>query len=96
MDNGLREAELLLKKYTGLRDNLDPKLKRSQITGEAYNEIIEDAKKGIARAKSRNENSGLTIPCVSNLAKFAKKISQQKDCPSEFVDIVNKEFWNLI
>ena len=21
---------------------------------------------------------------------------KQKDCPTEFVDIVNKEFWNLI
>jgi len=33
---------------------------------------------------------------VSNLSKFCKQISQQKDCPAEFVDIVNKEFWNLI
>ena len=30
------------------------------------------------------------------LADFCKKISQQEDCPTEFVDIVNKEFWNLI
>jgi hypothetical protein len=29
--------------------------------------------------------------------KFLKKIIQsQKDCPSEFIDIVNKEFWNLM
>jgi len=33
---------------------------------------------------------------VSNLAKFCKRISQQEDCPPEFVEIVNKEFWNLI
>lgn len=64
MDNGLREAELLLKKYTKLLSELDPKHKNSQITGEAYNMIIQDAKKGIARAKSRNENSGLNIPDV--------------------------------
>ena len=65
MDNGLKEAELLLKKYTRLRDALDPKHKNSQIIGEAYNMVIEDAKKGIARAKSRNENSGLHLNSVS-------------------------------
>lgn len=33
---------------------------------------------------------------VKNLAKFCKKIAKQKDCPPEFIEIVNKEFWNLI
>jgi len=33
---------------------------------------------------------------VSNLSKFCSKIAQQKDCPDEFIDIVNKEFWKLI
>lgn len=32
----------------------------------------------------------------TELADFCKKISQQKDCPPEYIDIVNKEFWNLI
>lgn len=30
------------------------------------------------------------------LADFCKKVSNQKDCPEEFQEIVNKEFWNLI
>lgn len=30
------------------------------------------------------------------LANFCKKISKQEDCPVEFQEIVNKEFWNLI
>ena len=30
------------------------------------------------------------------LAKLSKWAVSQKDCPSEFQDIVNKEFWNLI
>ena len=27
---------------------------------------------------------------------FCRKISEQQDCPPEFVKIVNDEFWNLI
>ena len=38
----------------------------------------------------------LNISRVSNLAKFCQKIAKQEDCPPEFIDIVNKEFWNLI
>ena len=30
------------------------------------------------------------------LSSFCRKIATQKDCPVEFVEIVNKEFWNLI
>jgi len=33
---------------------------------------------------------------IDNLIKFHEKINQQKDCPPEFLEIVNKEFWNLI
>lgn len=47
-------------------------------------------------ADSSDENSGLHKHDVNNLAKFCKEISQQENCPAEFVDIVNKEFWNLI
>ena len=36
------------------------------------------------------------LHAVNNLAEFCKNISQQEDCPAEFIDIVNKEFWNLI
>lgn len=46
--------------------------------------------------KGSNENAALTLHDVSNLAKFCKEISQQEDCPAEFTEIVNKEFWNLI
>ena len=42
------------------------------------------------------ENVVLNIQHVSNLAKFCKKIAKQEDCPPEFIEIVNKEFWNLI
>ena len=41
-------------------------------------------------------NKNCNIPRVSNLAKFCEKISKQEDCPPEFIEIVNKEFWNLI
>ena len=33
---------------------------------------------------------------IETIANFCKKISKQKDCPSEFIEIVNKEFWNLL
>ena len=42
------------------------------------------------------DNAVLNIQRVSNLAKFCTKIAKQKDCPPEFIKIVNKEFWNLI
>lgn len=73
MDYTIEQFELLLKKYTRLRDNLDPKSIRSQIYGEIYNEIIDDAKKGIARAKSRNESSGLHKHVVKRSFKFDYK-----------------------
>lgn len=42
------------------------------------------------------EEKQLIISDVNNLAKFCEKISQQEDCPPEFTEIVNKEFWKLI
>lgn len=30
------------------------------------------------------------------LAKFFKNISEQEDCPIEIMNIINKEYWNLI
>lgn len=41
-------------------------------------------------------DSGLHLQHASNLAKFCQKIAKQEDCPPEFIEIVNKEFWNLI
>lgn len=49
-----------------------------------------------ALAKPVNDASALPIHSVSNLAKFCHEISKQEDCPAEFVEIVNREFWNLI
>lgn len=47
-----------------------------------------------------NEVLALRQPLVvgrsEQLANFCKKISKQEDCPAEFQEIVNKEFWNLI
>ncbi len=42
------------------------------------------------------ERGDITNFSVDVLADFCKKISKQKDCPKEFIEIVNKEFWNLI
>ena len=52
-------------------------------------------KKSEGKPETTSENS-LHKHAVNNLAEFCKNISQQKDCPAEFIDIVNKEFWNLI
>jgi len=38
----------------------------------------------------------LTTPKQKLLADFCKHIAKQEDCPAEFIEIVNKEFWNLI
>lgn len=56
-------------------------------TGDSYFVRVENVDTG---------DRQLTIPDVSNLAKFCKKIAKQEDCPPEFIEIVNKEFWNLI
>ena len=42
------------------------------------------------------DSKALHITDVSNLAKFSQKIAKQEDCPAEFIEIVNSEFWNLI
>ena len=52
-------------------------------------------KKSEGKPETTSENS-LPKHAVNNLAEFCKNISQQEDCPAEFIDIVNKEFWNLI
>ena len=58
-----------------------------------------DCENGYSSVRTNDVNTGdrqLTIHDVSNLAKFCKKIAKQKDCPPEVIEIVNKEFWNLI
>ena len=63
------------------------------MTKEKFIEVVSELCKG----KPDSDNtSKLNIDGVNILAKFSKKISQQSDCPAEFTDIVNKEFWNLI
>ena len=53
-----------------------------------------------AEYKVKNCNAPAVSKCESiereALAKLSKWAVSQKDCPSEFQDIVNKEFWNLI
>ena len=39
---------------------------------------------------------GLVVGQSEQLSNFCKEISKQENCPQEFQDIVNKEFWNLI
>ena len=56
------------------------------------------------KQKETKPQSNCNLPAVSKsesiereaLAKLSKWAVSQKDCPSEFQDIVNKEFWNLI
>ena len=58
-----------------------------------------DYKDGYNSARTNDTNTEdrkLTIPDVSNLAKFCQKIAKQEDCSPEFIEIVDKEFWNLI
>ena len=52
-----------------------------EVIYEAMNQVLH-----IANVVGRSEQ----------LANFCKKISKQEDCPAEFQEIVNKEFWNLI
>ena len=46
------------------------------------------------------ESLQLLQSCVvwqsEQLADFCKKVAKQQDCPEEFQEIINKEFWNLI
>ncbi len=49
-----------------------------------------------AVAKPTNEDSGLHLQRVNNLAKLAEFVKQQKDLPPEINDIVNDNFWDLI
>lgn len=43
-----------------------------------------------------NDDSGLHLQRVNNLAKLAEFVRQQKDLPPEINDIVNDNFWDLI
>ena len=58
-------------------------------------EIVSE-RQTITEVKNKAETKPLIIADVNNLAKFSKMIANQKNCPPEFADIVNKEFWNLI
>jgi len=44
----------------------------------------------------KQRDSNCNIPLVSNLAKLAEFVKQQKDLPPEINDIVNDNFWDLI
>lgn len=76
--------------------------KGTELTPEIYEEISDllDSIRIISNAKDRAlDELKKEIKILRNdstLADFCKKISKQEDCPAEFVDLVNKEFWKLI
>ena len=76
--------------------------KGAELTPEIYEEISDllDSIRILSNAKDRAlDELNKEINLLSNdniLADFCKKISKQEDCPAEFVDLVNKEFWKLI
>ena len=82
--------------------NKDKDLHVLQTEGTGYIHYTDDYVhwlEDIALKQANGVNTGddkCHIQRVSNLAKFCEKISQQEDCPPEFIEIVNKEFWNLI
>ena len=68
---------------------------------EASNLIFDNASRMYAihlfdKWKAKQLMLGAVVGRSEQLANFCKKVSKQEDCPSEFQDIVNKEFWNLI
>ena len=75
--------ELHAKAIEGFKDSWQPEL---QV--QAYMNGVHDLFKllGLHNVVGQSEQ----------LANFCKKISKQEDCPAEFQEIVNKEFWNLI
>jgi hypothetical protein len=37
------------------------------------------------------------LVAISEIEEYwLQKITEQEDCPSEFIEIVDKEFWNLL
>lgn len=67
--------------YEELRDLLE----EISISSKAKDNAIDDLKKEIRRIANHDV-----------LANFCEKISKQEDCPAEFIELVNKEFWNLV
>lgn len=80
-----------------LQDYASYSFMEGKIDENTMNRLIEDAQNYIDKL---NELKLLSLHNVvgqnEQLANFCKKISRQEDCPVEFQDIVNKEFWNLI
>ena len=65
-------------------------------TSEMANYKLQLLAEQYAKEYHESEVKKLRLQNVSNLAKFCEKISKQEDCPPEFIELVNKEFWNLI
>jgi len=68
-----------------------------------FDEWLEKERKQIANCDKFKQHVSVSLAAneaesdnIKLLSEFREKISQQKDCPPEFIDIVNKEFWNLI
>lgn len=84
IDNNINEIDNILTKLT-INDTdyctISELLEEIRILSNAKDSVIETYKK---------EEQSLII------SKFCNKIIAQSDCPPEFINLVNKEFWNLI
>ena len=94
--------ELRNEMYSFLTELIDEFATSETISHDTFNKAINIRSNIIADddlwdgMDDADADSKLNIDGVNILAKFSKEIAKQSDCPSEFLDIVNKEFWNLI
>ena len=64
--------------------------------GSPLHDAVMKAMEEYAQQQVKNYSIPVVVGQSEQLANFCKKISKQEDCPVEFQEIVNKEFWNLI
>lgn len=91
-----KNKELLKHKMTRMHDSMKDEI---QASANKYNKGVFDRelRKLIKIGLKNRKMAILDVTQQSEqLANFCKKISKQEDCPAEFQEIVNKEFWNLI
>lgn len=58
-----------------------------EVPEEEYGTLARNLAEDIVNMITEEENS---------VKENIKRIINQKDCPAEFIEIVNKEFWDLI
>jgi len=79
-----------------LKDEIPEVLKESGHTEDDYKLILSETEQEFKSFKTsklfKNQSAKQKV-----LEEFCKKIiKEQEDCPKEFIDIVNEEFWNII